>query len=301
MGGVNFVWVKRFGDGPSILYMCFFMPAFFFITGYVSNFNKSYRDFFSSNIKGLIVPYISFTIVTTILRKLFYSGLTSWTFAFLESFWFLTALFIAKFIYFFLIKAKLRNLEILIVLVALSLISIALNTLFGEDGLMNLFHYRNALCLGIFIWLGGLYKRNETKLKQLWKVMAITYFPIIAILKACGIFPPFYTHTTNITFATLPLFILIASCGSVLIAFISKKIVCNNMLEFFGRNSLVVYCMQGVTLGITAKLFSHILMPTSIIQSLIWVVLIYVVTVFILCLVCKLFVFKPFSYLTGKW
>ena len=49
------------------LYSPFYMAAFFVITGFVSNFDKPYREFLSSNIKSLLIPSITLILLSVFL------------------------------------------------------------------------------------------------------------------------------------------------------------------------------------------------------------------------------------------
>ena len=50
---------------PSIVYIIFLfhMPLFFFISGYLYNVNKSYRELIHNNIKTLLVPFLLFNLI----------------------------------------------------------------------------------------------------------------------------------------------------------------------------------------------------------------------------------------------
>ena len=45
------------------LYIPFFMPAFFIITGYCSSFNKSFNELVKNGLKTLILPSVVFSLV----------------------------------------------------------------------------------------------------------------------------------------------------------------------------------------------------------------------------------------------
>ena len=47
-----------------IVFTAFFMPTFFVISGYCSNFNKPFKAFFKTQFKQLLIPYITFEILT---------------------------------------------------------------------------------------------------------------------------------------------------------------------------------------------------------------------------------------------
>ena len=47
----------------SSLYTCFFMQAFILLTGYTSNFEKSFKDFATSLVKTILIPWLSFSVI----------------------------------------------------------------------------------------------------------------------------------------------------------------------------------------------------------------------------------------------
>ena len=50
-------------EKSSCLYLSYFMPAFFIITGLCTNFNKSFSSFFEKNFRQLIIPSLVFSIL----------------------------------------------------------------------------------------------------------------------------------------------------------------------------------------------------------------------------------------------
>lgn len=93
--------------GWDILYVPYFMQAFFFITGYCSSFNKKAKAFICSNAKSLLIPLVSFCIINQFFSWLidgdnffFVTVLGKRFFFVTELYWFLSALFIAKMLLF---------------------------------------------------------------------------------------------------------------------------------------------------------------------------------------------------------
>lgn len=80
---IHIEWLDR----TQWLFKIFFMPAFFCITGFCSNFNKDFKSFFVSNAKSLLIPNILLGMIVShsigVGRVIMYGG----------SFWFLSALF----------------------------------------------------------------------------------------------------------------------------------------------------------------------------------------------------------------
>ena len=57
------------------VFNCFFMHAFFVLTGYTTNFKKNFLDFFFSSLKSLIIPAFCFSIITCLLYGLLFQDL----------------------------------------------------------------------------------------------------------------------------------------------------------------------------------------------------------------------------------
>ena len=91
----------------SFLFTCFYMQAFFILTGYCSNFEKPFAAFLKSSFKTIMIPAIFFSFLYYISLALFY-----YDFSYVEKmasigfimnggskFWFLNALFLLRIMY----------------------------------------------------------------------------------------------------------------------------------------------------------------------------------------------------------
>jgi len=50
-----------------IAYTVFFMPSFFMLTGYCSNFSRPFKDFLLANVNGIIVPMVVLNVIPCLL------------------------------------------------------------------------------------------------------------------------------------------------------------------------------------------------------------------------------------------
>lgn len=94
------------------IFNCFFMHAFFVLSGYTTNFKKNFTEFFYSSFKSLIIPAFCFSIITCLLYSLLFQDLyfvhlvfskEYWCTGFLF-FWFLDALFLSRLFCYLLVK-----------------------------------------------------------------------------------------------------------------------------------------------------------------------------------------------------
>ncbi len=86
--------------GWNHIFTCFYMPAFFIISGFCSNFNKPFKEFLMSLIKKLLIPLVAFTVLTQatsafINKQNFFELLFSGAVL-----WFLWAMLISKLIFY---------------------------------------------------------------------------------------------------------------------------------------------------------------------------------------------------------
>lgn len=82
-------------------YIPFYMPCFFLITGYCTNFDKTWRTFCSDNARTLLFPIITLQLIVNSITLIFnkttdFTLIENGLYNINISCWFLMALFIAK-------------------------------------------------------------------------------------------------------------------------------------------------------------------------------------------------------------
>ena len=242
------------------VYGCFFMQTFFMLTGFTTNFKVPFKTFLIKQLKQIVLPYISFCIITkTIGVFLFdeslFSNIAGQSIFFLvEGYWFLTALLIAKLIYYFIAKIPSQAGQFLLCL-AVCILGFAITYVYREtpdaSHYNNYFHYRNGLCMVIFLWLGTIIHRvTEKWIYALTAGFIFLYVSTFLInwrtgLPMLGLMPMEYTHTCKfVSFLQVAPYLFYAFSGSMMVIWIAKKINKQNTLEYIGKNSLVFYCMH---------------------------------------------------------
>ena len=300
---------------PNIIspfYACFFMPAFFLLSGYVSHFEKPLVPFLFSNLKSLLIPWISFTCLSALVEYFIFGnkqlqitiGQEKYN-LFVECFWFVQALLLARLGY-YLFKRFLSPSYIIIggACFLCLLVGVYLNNcFFGQNSshYLNWFHYRNALCFIIFLWVGDMLKGIDLK-SSLISIFAILYL-VCCGLVICHVAPPFviYTDSVSMTLSQIPWWLFVALTGTAFLLVIARWFAKSRILGFLGRNSLVVYLTHFLVYLCTVKILSAFFMPGGKISSVIFLLVSFVMTIVFCLLIASVMSRKPFCYLLGKF
>lgn len=235
---------------------CFFMQTFFYLSGYTSNFNKPTKEYIISLCKTILIPKFIFTILwrigdwTITGRHSLMTEMFGETYFFLiECYWFLDALFIIKLVQYYLCKYisndKIHGLFWLFTLI----LNIYINNYIYKDALdpghhLNIFHYRNAMGMGIFVWM-GYYVNKHNIHSYIYPILGTIFIPLTIYPYFTGIYEPVqYSHSTCITLNQIYKYLIFSICGSCSIITISKLINKSSFLEYLGQNSLIIYCLH---------------------------------------------------------
>lgn len=137
----------------SSIYLPFFIPAFFVITGMCSNFSYIVKDFVISNTKHLIIPMLSLSFFARVIGWNIYDwsdfcSVEGWSYAVVG--YFILSLLISKSIYYFLHFINLSLYWRGLITLLLLLLVIVMN----KCGIYNFLYFENALIFTFFIWLG---------------------------------------------------------------------------------------------------------------------------------------------------
>lgn len=169
-------------DFHNYLFGCFYMPAFFYLTGFCSNYSIGFKSFFIKNIKSILIPAIAFSIIVRVLEQYLEVNeaianyhLKNYITLVLNcgSFWFLKSLFISKMIL-FLMKKILNNefLTLCIAILLSFLSSFANQTFFFNDR----FCFVQALMLMPAIAMGALIKARSIHVNYWSGFLAVSCF-----------------------------------------------------------------------------------------------------------------------------
>ena len=320
----NYQYISYY-DIPHSYVRCFFMQAFFVLTGLTTNFERPFPAYLKRCLKGILVPYLFFSCITFLVGRIFWEqspfyhiGEESYLFVF-EDFWFLQSLFTAKILY-YIVRRSVNNCWITgSILLLFVLISISISYGYADhespSHFHNYFHYRNALAMCIFVWLGDMF-RGGVKLSLLrnasvvFLVISIVSFvliyaklPLPQIIEAI-ILPVQYTHESNLnSLLSIPSYLIYAVTGTAFVFYIAILISNMNcrMIEYFGRNSIVVYCLHFTFLQFIIRGLYGLIVPSSVFLAILFFLLCLALTVLLCGISIWFFNLKYVRCLIGKW
>lgn len=292
------------GDIKRIFFNPYYMPAFFLVTGFCSKFDIDFKSFFIKVFKTIKIPAVTLTAVGLIIRKVgqgvtdpssyLHLGLIhSW---YESDLWFLDSLFLGKLAYWFIYRyIKSPSLRILL----------CVSLFFFAYVMGNVLHYKeygrlqHTLYLILFIAIGHQFKNYLTE-KKITILSIIIYFFFIILNITLEIKQPIITGDIIVgSDSVLQLFILSIS-GSFGILGVCKYLKSNKLLEYYGRNSLVFYCMHIPFLMVVCQLYRII--PTNNIYVSILTYCMFIFLTFLFCHLCvMLFNTKYGKYFLGKF
>lgn len=312
-GGIDNNYFEYTGYLLSTFYVPFYMQAFFFVTGYTSNFNKPFKFFLKQNIKRLLIPYICFGIIYAVFNKVFFSKEFLFTtidgervLFIIEYYWFLSTMFIARLLFWGLNKL---NHSILIVLSCLILFTVSAcicthyQNLVGTSHWHNWFHYRNALMMLIFMAFGHCFKKNVFQFNAIELWGTIIYLMLFLFTAILGHQLPNNGHGTESTFNEMPLHLFCATTGTLMVFFISKLLFSkgNSFLETMGRNSLTVYTIHYLILETLTFALGLLWQPIGILNGFLFYLIIATLSMPCCYYIALFFKKKPLNYLLGAF
>jgi len=248
-----------------VFYGPFFMAAFFLISGYCTNFEKELGAFICSSIKGIVLPAITFTIISSIVGSIIQSSLSPIISLFSSGFWlypcgfwFFAALFEARLVLWFFARCRKKYGLSRIVLLCITFVvgfgGLLLNKRGDTPIYCSILAYQQGMFALPFLSLGYFY-RNELNIRII-KISSAIFIVLLSVLFLMDKPTPTWTFVMSMKVHHYPLFVLLALTGSSLIVLLSRIIMYNRHLEFVGRNSLIFYSLNFIVVDICGWLLS---------------------------------------------
>lgn len=284
----------------------YFMAAFFILTGYCSSFEKRTKNFIISNLKSLVLPDILFSFIIYYFYLVIAGdfSLNRWfdidqikRFLLYGTFWFLSALFFSKLI-FYILYHSIKN---RVVLAVISLALMFLGLLLYSMELPNYWFYQHGLVFCPFIAFGRWLRVRPNLLKNNFFIIVGGAITILSGLSTHGLGLPYVDMTYNMMYnmrrgiLLMPLSLVYGIGGSLMIFRISQLIGNNKLIELFGRNSLVIYILNN---DIEANILSHMLVFETLWLNIVVAMLTALATLF-LALIVSLIIKRYFKWMLG--
>lgn len=315
---------SNFGHMFSIFVSSFHMQLFFFISGLLFVSGKySFKDFARKRIRGLLIPYVFFALLTIVFvvsinlfskaevfeYKSIFLGII-WSnqgiFPITGALWFLQALFIVECLYFVLDKINIKYFHLitslLFALFALILAKFELKLPFSMDSAFGAF---------AFYGFGHYLSKKRAVFNRVTSFFFKNFFSIIPfaflmLVNCCFIllngevnpriaeYSNFVLYYFNAGLAILILYSISIKLSQVSKGFVTKYLsfVGVNSIVFLGMNQILIFSLYNLSV-IVFDFSSSIFKGTRNI-------LIFVVSMALMTLIAKLFSFKPLKKCIGK-
>ena len=292
-------------DSVENLWVAFFMPAFFFITGFCTNFSKPFRQFMMAGIKTLLIPAVIINYGANIIEYVAWGwGPPAIAKTIVKSFiltcageWFIPSLFISRIIVYGLVKLKTRLIQVLLAFLMLILGVYLYNSC---ENIPDIWYFKHALMVVPFM-IGGLYmKQIIINGDKYLKINSLLYAILITVILLSGTGVPYVTNRVDVELWQIPELILLALTGTLMILFISDKIKANKILEYLGRNSLVIYLSH----FFFYRLYIYLVLPLfnqSVISSLCIFFGVIIANIASCCLISYLLNTRYLKWILGKF
>lgn len=298
----------RFLSNHQWVFTCFFMPAFFLVTGICSNFNKPFKPFLINNAKALLVPGIAFDFLLYTLPRICTDyGVASELAGFIRRVywmggihWFLPSLFASKLIYWVLNKYVRRQYLVWLVL----LLMVGYGYMANNYGWFprKWWNTPQVCDLTIFLAIGQYYRTTAIDKEKILRYASLFFAGIVLIFFFVDLKMPHITAAYKIKdLWQLPVFLLAATSGSFFMLYICKWIDHNSLLEYFGRGSLVIYLVHSYVIKFLLNHWGNALLPeANVLTSVCFFVAIFIIITLVSCGVVWLCEKKYFRWLVGK-
>lgn len=287
--------------GWNCIFTCFYMPAFFIISGYCSNFCKTIKSFFKSLLKSLVLPLLTLSILSEIFYALLISdkSITDSISTVMRqggTLWFIQALVVGKVICYFLNKIFDKIKYILLATLLLLVIGVVLNQWSICE---NYFSFHHGLVASFFVAVGICLKKMQREVYDKALKIGLYLYPALCLINFWK--SPNITAYLSVYITVIPIFIVLSIFGTLFLLEISKKINKCKFLEYFGKNSLIVYGLHFAPLVFFFKYYYECLNTDTIFGFIAFFLMLYATELTICLIIIKIFSYKPMRWLIGKF
>lgn len=255
-------------NGIRYLIYSFHMPLFFFLSGifFHSSVGSSFFFLVKKYAYKMLLPYVGFALITylfwmPIQHRLFsfneimyqlwgimYGNGNDGFLLFNIALWFLPCLFITKVLFTLLTKFSTKKFFIIPALFSISLIDYAISIWFSSEKLP--FGFETALSAVVFFGAGYLWQQSKKKKMVILKYpLPFVFISLLVTIIFATINFQMYAHQIDMRMNHLNnyfLFYLCAFSGILSCVLISIMIKSNRVLEYLGRNSMILFVWHSI-------------------------------------------------------
>lgn len=298
-------WFPNLEGSIWVVYL-FHMPLFFVLSGLTFNPHKDFRNFLYSRFKRLVIPYFFFSLYTVgkillhVLAPAVFAGfhgnsmgaplseLGNILLGNTQGLWFFLALFwgdLALFGLYQLTKNMNHPMSILGIVFILSGVAwFALNFLDWYKLMpFQLLRATEAVAFVGMGWMLSSWIKDISNHQAVWMLVGATgAFAVCALLA-------YKTDTHEYGWMILPssiVYLLAALFGSFMIIALARLLPVWSWLTYIGRNTMVFYGLNGLSLAIARKLIFMVLPVAFVSSQLVLQVIVGLAVIAIACLVC---------------
>lgn len=229
----------------------FFMVAFFVISGYFLNTKKSLWESTKSDLLTLVLPTIVLSIISNGLYGIYpcnfvsrfhqYLTLEYWAIGF--GYWFLTALFINKFITQILVR-YVKNISVLIIItMCFCVLGLLLKTKF--IAVPNCLFYKEALLMCPMTLIGYFCKKYDIEVnRSSLQYLALGYVITTAILWVTDSNMSGFNLGTAFSVDYIPMALWLGVSGTAFVLYISSWLERSRLLNLMGQLTLPMFCFN---------------------------------------------------------
>lgn len=242
-------------ENPEIikmLYAPFFMPLFFFISGYFHNINYDFRSFLTNKIFGLVVPFLIWTFINSFtysngILNVYGSTFIDNLICILrqdngknDDLWFLCCLLVAQILLYAILKANSKRYLFISFILALSTLLAKIFFTFS-----SYWHLDVAAVMQFYMAL-GFYCKNNNLMERILSNKYFYILPFIYIALTYWDFTFYHFHyDVHVSKYNNPIiFFGLSILGILSCIIISNMFRKSSFINFFGQNSLIFYTFQ---------------------------------------------------------
>lgn len=179
----------------------------------------------------------------------------------------------------------------------LLIVGVILNQYVGE---CNFLFYRHGLIDCFFVAIGFYMKKNDREYNFIVKYAGFAFLVIMAVrfLHLCQ--PPIQDANIGVKLQTIPFFLLTTLSGSFSFLYLCKRINKLKFLEYFGRNSLIVYALHMWPYLVIIGFISKKIELNTQLQALLFIASVYFAELLCMYLAIEVLKTKYIRYLIGR-